>query len=186
MMPVVPLFHANSWGLAFSAPMVGTKLVMPGAKLDGASVYELLSTEKVTHTAGGPTVWLMLLQHMAKEKLTLPHLKMVICGGSAMPRSMINAFIDMGAEARHAWGMTEMSPLGTLAALKPPFDHVGVEETLDALATQGFPAFGVQMKITDDAARKCRGTARASAGSRCAARRLPAANSIIGELLAAN
>ncbi len=154
MLPVVPLFHANSWGLAFSAPMVGTKLVMPGAKLDGASVYELLSTEKVTHTAGVPTVWLMLLQHMAKEKLTLPDLKMVICGGSAMPRSMIKAFIDMGAEARHAWGMTEMSPLGTLAALKPPFDHVGIEETLDVLATQGFPAFGVQMKITDDAGAK--------------------------------
>ena len=91
---------------------------------------------------------------LAKENLKLPDLKMVICGGSAMPRSMIKAFIDMGAEARHAWGMTEMSPLGTLAALKPPFDHVGVEETLDVLATQGFPAFGVQMKITDDAGAK--------------------------------
>ncbi|WP_022719563.1 AMP-binding protein, partial [Rhodopseudomonas sp. B29] len=103
MLPVVPLFHANSWGIAFSAPSMGTKLVMPGAKLDGASVYELLSTEKVTHTAGVPTVWLMLLQYMQKEKLTLPDLKMVVCGGSAMPRSMIKAFVDMGAEARHAW-----------------------------------------------------------------------------------
>jgi fatty-acyl-CoA synthase len=151
MLPVVPLFHANSWGLAFSSPMVGTKLVMPGPKLDGASVYELLSTEKVTHTAGVPTVWLMLLQYMAKENLKLPDLKMVVCGGSAMPRSMIKAFLDTGAEARHAWGMTEMSPLGTLAALKPPFNAVGAEETLDVLATQGYPAFGVQMKITDDA-----------------------------------
>ena len=154
MLPVVPLFHANSWGLAFSAPSMGTKLVMPGAKLDGASVYELLSTEKVTHTAGVPTVWLMLLQHMAKEKLTLPHLKSVVCGGSAMPRSMIKAFMDMGAEPRHAWGMTEMSPIGTLAALKPPFDKVGMEETLDVLATQGYPVFGVQMKITDDAGKE--------------------------------
>ena len=74
MLPVVPLFHANSWGIAFSAPSMGTKLVMPGAKLDGASVYELLDTEKVTHTAGVPTVWLMLLNHMANNNLTLPHL----------------------------------------------------------------------------------------------------------------
>uniref|UniRef100_UPI0030DBAEED AMP-binding protein n=1 Tax=Pseudomonas proteolytica TaxID=219574 RepID=UPI0030DBAEED len=81
MLPVVPLFHANSWGIAFSAPSQGTKLVMPGAKLDGASVYELLSTEKVTYTAGVPTVWLMLLQHMSANNLKLPHLKMVICGG---------------------------------------------------------------------------------------------------------
>ncbi|AVT78472.1 long-chain-fatty-acid--CoA ligase [Rhodopseudomonas palustris] len=151
MLPVVPLFHANSWGIAFSAPSMGTKLVMPGAKLDGASVYELLSTEKVTHTAGVPTVWLMLLQYMQKEKLTLPHLKMVVCGGSAMPRSMIKAFVDMGAEARHAWGMTEMSPLGTLATLKPPFDQTTGDARLDVLATQGYPPFGVEMKITDDA-----------------------------------
>ncbi len=150
MLPVVPLFHANSWGIAFSAPSMGTKLVMPGAKLDGASVYELLSTEKVTHTAGVPTVWLMLLQYMQKEKLTLPHLKMVVCGGSAMPRSMIKAFVDMGAEARHAWGMTEMSPIGTLAALKPPFDKLEGDARLDRLSTQGYPPFGVQMKITDD------------------------------------
>ncbi|MGP9812385.1 fatty-acid--CoA ligase [Rhodopseudomonas sp. NSM] len=154
MLPVVPLFHANSWGIAFSAPSMGTKLVMPGAKLDGASVYELLSTEKVTHTAGVPTVWLMLLQHMAKEKLTLPDLKMVICGGSAMPRSMIKAFVDMGCEARHAWGMTEMSPLGTLATLKPPFDKTEGDERLDRLSTQGYPPFGVQMKITDDAGKE--------------------------------
>ncbi|RED36085.1 fatty-acyl-CoA synthase [Rhodopseudomonas thermotolerans] len=154
MLPVVPLFHANSWGIAFSAPSMGTKLVMPGAKLDGASVYELLSTEKVTHTAGVPTVWLMLLQYMQKEKLTLPHLKMVVCGGSAMPRSMIKAFVDMGAEARHAWGMTEMSPLGTLATLKPPFDQTTGDARLDVLATQGYPPFGVQMKITDDAGKE--------------------------------
>ena len=96
MLPVVPLFHANSWGIAFSAPSMGTKLVFPGAKLDGASVYELLDTEKVTHTAGVPTVWLMLLNHMAANNLKLPHLRMVVCGGSAMPRSMIKAFVDMG------------------------------------------------------------------------------------------
>ena len=154
MLPVVPLFHANSWGIAFSAPSMGTKLVMPGPKLDGASVYELLSTEKVTHTAGVPTVWLMLLTYMAANNLKLPHLKHVVCGGSAMPRSMIEAFLDMGVEVRHAWGMTEMSPLGTLASLKPPFDQAQGEDRLDILQLQGYPPFGVQMKITDDAGRK--------------------------------
>jgi fatty-acyl-CoA synthase len=154
MLPVVPLFHANSWGIAFSAPSQGTKLVMPGAKLDGASVYELLSTEKVTHTAGVPTVWLMLLQHMSANNLKLPDLKMVICGGSAMPRSMIKAFLDMGANVRHAWGMTEMSPIGTVAALKPPFQNATGDARLDVLQMQGYPPFGVQMKITDDAGKE--------------------------------
>jgi fatty-acyl-CoA synthase len=153
MLPVVPLFHANSWGIAFSSPVMGTKLVMPGAKLDGASVYELLSTEKVTYTAGVPTVWLMLLNHMQTHNLTLPHLRMVVCGGSAMPRSMIKAFLDMGVQARHAWGMTEMSPLGTLSLPKPPFGELTGEALLDLLQTQGYPPFGVQMKITDDEGR---------------------------------
>ncbi|QOZ67239.1 fatty-acid--CoA ligase [Bradyrhizobium arachidis] len=154
MLPVVPLFHANSWGIAFSAPSQGTKLVMPGAKLDGASVYELLSTEKVTHTAGVPTVWLMLLQHMAANNLKLPELKMVICGGSAMPRSMIKAFLDMGANVRHAWGMTEMSPIGSVAALKPPFQSATGDAKLDVLQMQGYAPFAVQMKITDDAGKE--------------------------------
>ncbi|MEP6839282.1 MAG: fatty-acid--CoA ligase [Bradyrhizobium sp.] len=154
MLPVVPLFHANSWGIAFSAPSMGTKLVMPGPKLDGASVYELLDTEKVTYTAGVPTVWLMLLNHMSANHLKLPHLRMVVCGGSAMPRSMIKAFVDMGVQVRHAWGMTEMSPLGTLATLKPPFDTLEGEERLDILQTQGYPPYGVQMKITDDAGKE--------------------------------
>jgi fatty-acyl-CoA synthase len=154
MLPVVPLFHANSWGIAFSAPTMGTKLVMPGPKLDGASVYELLDTEKVTFTAGVPTVWLMLLNHMASNHLKLPHLKMVVCGGSAMPRSMIKSFVDMGVLVRHAWGMTEMSPLGTLATLKPPFSNLEGDDRLDVLQTQGYPPYGVQMKITDDAGKE--------------------------------
>jgi len=154
MLPVVPLFHANSWGIAFSAPSMGTKLVLPGAKLDGASVFELLETEKVTHTAGVPTVWLMLLTHMAANNLKLPHLRMVVCGGSAMPRTMIKSFVDMGVTTRHAWGMTEMSPIGTLAALKPPFSELTGEARLDILQTQGYPPFGVQMKITDDAGKE--------------------------------
>jgi len=154
MLPVVPLFHANSWGIAFSAPSMGTKLVFPGAKLDGASVYELMDTEKVTHTAGVPTVWLMLLQHMAAHNLKLPRLRFVVCGGSAMPRSMIQAFVDMGITVRHAWGMTEMSPIGTLAALKPPFDELTGDGRLDMLQTQGYPPFAVEMMITDDAGKE--------------------------------
>jgi fatty-acyl-CoA synthase len=154
MLPVVPLFHANSWGIAFSAPAMGTKLVMPGPKLDGASVHELLDTEQVTCTAGVPTVWLMLLNYMAQNNLKLPHLRFVVCGGSAMPRSMIKAFVDMGVEVRHAWGMTEMSPLGTLGTLKPPFARTTGEERLDVLQLQGYPPFGVQMKITDDAGKE--------------------------------
>ena len=150
MLPVVPLFHANSWGIAFSAPSMGTKLVLPGPKLDGASVYELLDTEKVTYTAGVPTVWLMLLQYMAANKLTLPHLKVVVCGGSAMPRSMIKAFDDMGVEVRHAWGMTEMSPLGTVCALQGQYADLKGDAKLDVLVTQGFPPFMVEMKISDD------------------------------------
>src|SRR3981081_3217814 len=98
-----------------------------------------------------PTVWLMLLNHIAANNLKLPHLRMVVCGGSAMPRSMIKAFIDMGVKVRHAWGMTEMSPIGTLAALKPPFAELTGDARLDILQTQGYPPFGVQMKITDDA-----------------------------------
>jgi fatty-acyl-CoA synthase len=154
MLPVVPLFHANSWGIAFSAPSMGTKLVFPGPKLDGASVFELLETEKVTHTAGVPTVWLMLLQHMAAHNLKLPRLRFVVCGGSAMPRTMIKAFVDMGVIVRHAWGMTEMSPIGTLAALKPPFAEVTGDAKLDILQMQGYPPFAVEMKITDDAGKE--------------------------------
>src|SRR5262249_19107388 len=154
MLPVVPLFHANSWGIAFSAPSTGTKLVFPGPKLDGASVYELMATEKVTHTAGVPTVWLMLQQHMAANNLTLPKLRFVWSGGSAMPRSMIKTFLDMGIVVRHAWGMTELSPIGPLCALKPPFCELTGEAKLDVLQAQGYPTFGVEMKITDDSGRE--------------------------------
>src|SRR6202046_2503012 len=120
MPPVVPLFHANSWGIAFSAPSMGTKLVFPGAKLDGASVFELLETEKVTHTAGVPTVWLMLLNHIAANDLKLPHLRFVVCGGSAMPRSMIKAFIDMGVSARPCPGVARKRAVRARAARQTP------------------------------------------------------------------
>ena len=120
VMPVVPMFHANSWGLAFTAPMRGAKLVMPGGRLDGASVYELLESEQVDFTAAVPTVWLMLLAYLQKEGKKLSSLNAVVIGGSACPPSMIRAFEeDYGVEVRHAWGMTEMSPLGSVGSIKP-------------------------------------------------------------------
>ena len=151
-MPVVPLFHANSWGIAFSAPMRGAKLVMPGAKLDGASVYELLETEKVTFTAAVPTVWLMLLGYLQKEGKTLSTLKLVVIGGSACPPEMIRAFEqDYGVEVRHAWGMTEMSPLGSVCSIKPGMGADTFEKQLTFKAKQGTAPFGVEMKIVNDA-----------------------------------
>jgi fatty-acyl-CoA synthase len=154
-MPVVPLFHANGWSLAFSTPMVGATMVLPGPKLDGASVYELLDTQKVTFTAAVPTVWLMLLQHLEANKLKLPYLKRVVIGGSACPRAMTQKFErDYGVEVIHAWGMTEMSPLGSLCTLKPDYAQLEGDALLDIKQKQGHPPFGVEMKITDDNGRK--------------------------------
>ena len=151
VMPVVPMFHANCWSLAFSTPMVGATLVMPGAKMDGASIYELLNTYKVTFTAAVPTVWLMLLQDLEKTGGKLPHLKRVVIGGSACPRAMTKTFQDVyGVEVVHAWGMTEMSPLGSLCTMKPEYAALTGEAQLDVKMKQGHPPFGVEMKITDD------------------------------------
>ena len=151
ILPVVPMFHANCWGLALTSPMVGGAMVMPGAKLDGASIYELLDTYKVSFTAAVPTVWLMLLQHLEANNLKLPHLKKVVIGGSACPRAMTQKFQDVyDVEVCHAWGMTEMSPLGTLGSIKPEYASLTGEARLDVQMKQGHPPFGVDMKITDD------------------------------------
>ena len=150
-MPVVPMFHANGWSLAFSTPLVGASLVLPGAKLDGPSIYELLTKYKVTFTAAVPTVWLMLLQDLEKTRGKLPHLKRVVIGGSACPRAMTQTFQDKyGVEVVHAWGMTEMSPLGSLCTMKPEYEALSGEDRLDVQMKQGHPPFGVEMKITDD------------------------------------
>jgi len=151
ILPVVPMFHANAWAIAFSAPMVGAKLVMPGPKLDGDSVCELLMNEHVTMTAAVPTVWLALLDYLEKTGKTLPDLKRVVIGGSAAPRAMIEAFEKKyGITVVHAWGMTEMSPLGTLGTLKPGMAELPYDKQLDYKCKQGHPPFGVEMKITDD------------------------------------
>jgi fatty-acyl-CoA synthase len=155
IMPVVPMFHANCWGLALTSPMVSAAMVMPGSKLDGASVYELLDSYRVTFTAAVPTVWLMLLQHLEANNLKLPHLRKVVIGGSACPRAMTQKFQDnYGVEVCHAWGMTEMSPLGTLGSLKPEYASLTGDARLDIQMKQGHSPFGVEMKITDDEGRR--------------------------------
>jgi fatty-acyl-CoA synthase len=151
IMPVVPMFHANCWGLALTSPMIGAAMVMPGAKLDGASIYELLDTFRVTFSAAVPTVWLMLLQHLETTGHKLPHLRHVVIGGSAAPRAMIQTFQDnYSVEICHAWGMTEMSPLGSLCTIKPDYAALTGDAKLDIQSKQGHPPFGVEMKIVGD------------------------------------
>ena len=154
VLSVVPLFHANCWGLAFTAPMLGAKLVLPGAKLDGASVHELLETEKVTFTAAVPTVWLMLLQHLEATGGSISTLKRVVVGGSACPRAITEAFLKKyGVEVRHAWGMTETSPLATITNVKPETAGRDADGWLDLQLKQGLVPFGVEMRIVDDLGR---------------------------------
>jgi fatty-acyl-CoA synthase len=151
ILPVVPMFHANAWGISFAAPAVGAKIVMPGANMDGASIYELLDTEEVTCTAAVPTVWLMLLQYLEKTGAMLPVLDRVVIGGSAAPRSMIEVFEEKyDVKVFHAWGMTEMSPMGTLGALKAGMDKLPLSKQIDVKVKQGRAIYTVEMKITDD------------------------------------
>ena len=154
-MPVVPLFHANGWAIGFAAPMAGAALVLPGQKLDGPSIYQLLNDYKVTCTAAVPTVWLGLLQDLEKTGGKLPYLRRVVIGGSACPRAMISKFQDVyGVQVTHAWGMTEMSPLGTTCSLKAEYADLKGDALLDILQKQGHSPFGVEMKITDDQGRR--------------------------------
>jgi fatty-acyl-CoA synthase len=151
ILPVVPMFHANAWAIGFVAPMCGAKLVMPGAKLDGASVYELLESERVTFTAAVPTVWLMLLNHLRENKLKLSTLKRVAIGGSAVPEAVLRAFEeDYGVEVIHAWGMTEMSPIGTIGKMLPEHYAQDREAQIKTKLKQGRALFTVDMKIVDD------------------------------------
>ncbi|RYG12272.1 MAG: long-chain fatty acid--CoA ligase, partial [Burkholderiales bacterium] len=148
ILPVVPMFHVNAWGIPYSAALVGSKLVFPGPALDGKSVYELIEAEKVSYAAGVPTVWQMLLGHMKPNNLRFSTLKRTVIGGSACPPAMITAFNDdYGVEVLHAWGMTEMSPLGTLCTLKNK--HLGMSsgEKMKIRLKQGRAIYGVDMKI---------------------------------------
>ncbi len=148
VLPVVPMFHVNAWGIPYSACAVGCKLVFPGAALDGKSVYELMDAEKVTFAAGVPTVWQMLLTHMGQNNLTLPSLNRTVIGGSACPPAMIDTFRQKyGVDVLHAWGMTELSPLGTLCTLKNKHLSLPEEEQMKIRLKQGRAIFGIDMKV---------------------------------------
>jgi fatty-acyl-CoA synthase len=156
VMPVVPMYHANAWSLIFAGPMAGAKLVLPGPKLDGASLYELIAAERVTFTAAVPTLWLSLLNHLdANPQLAVPDLKRVVIGGSACPEAMMRAFIERhGADVIHAWGMTEMSPIGSINTPRGGLEHLDPERLWQLKLKQGRPQYGVEMKITDDEGRE--------------------------------
>ena len=150
ILPVVPMFHVNAWGIPYLGTMNGCKLVFPGAALDGKSLYELFETEQVTVTAGVPTVWLGLLGYMKQNGLRFSSLRRVVVGGSAAPPAMIRQFEEeFGVDCQHAWGMTEMSPLGTLATLKSKHAALTPEERFALRCKQGRTIYGVEMKIVD-------------------------------------
>jgi len=151
VLPVVPMFHVNAWGIPYGATMTGAKLVFPGPKLDGESIHQLLVNESVTFAAGVPTVWLGLLNYWKENNTNVPTLKRTICGGTAVPQSMIESFQEeFGIELRHAWGMTEMSPLGTVSVIKPSHMNSDKATRYRIQIKQGRPVFGVEMKIVDD------------------------------------
>jgi 3-(methylthio)propionyl---CoA ligase len=155
VLPVVPMFHVNAWGIPYSAALTGCKLVFPGPALDGKSVYDLLESEKVTFAAGVPTVWQMLLGHMQANGLRFSTLKRTVIGGSACPPAMINAFNDAyGIDVLHAWGMTEMSPLGTLCTLKNKHLLLSKEDQMKIRLKQGRAIYGMDMKIIDEAGKE--------------------------------
>ena len=154
VLPIVPMFHANAWGIPYAAPMTGVKLVMPGPRLDGASLTRLMTDEDVTMTAGVPSVFLGLLNHLEETNTRVPSLERVVIGGAAASQSMITAFEQkLGVEVRHAWGMTEMSPLGTVSVLKPDMRDAPEADRYEVQGKQGRPVFGVEMKIVDDDAK---------------------------------
>ncbi len=151
VMPVVPMFHVNAWGLPYASPMTGAKLVFPGARMDGASLHELIELGGVTVSAGVPTIWAGLIRYMQENGKTFSTLKRTVVGGSAAPRAMIETFQDeFGVELLHAWGMTETSPIGSVSRLKPGMETRSDDERMAIRAKQGRPLFGIRMKIADD------------------------------------
>src|SRR5215510_186266 len=147
---IVPMFHANAWGIPYAAPMVGAKLVFPGAALDGASLYELLEAEAVDSTSAVPTVWMGLINYMQQNKLRFSTLKTSTIGGAACPPAMMKTLMDeFGVEVHHGWGMTEMSPVGTINSPKQSHRGLPKEARVELALKQGRPLYGVEMKIVD-------------------------------------
>ncbi len=151
VLPVVPMFHANAWGLVYSTAMVGAKVILPGPHLDGKSVCDMINHYDIDMAAAVPTVWTMLLAHLESSGEKLESLNSVLIGGSAVSRAMIEVFeVNYGVEFLHAWGMTEMSPLGSLNRLSKEEKKLPYQQQLDIKVKQGRPTYGVQMKIVDD------------------------------------
>jgi fatty-acyl-CoA synthase len=151
VLPVVPMFHVNAWGTPYAAPMCGTKIVFPGAKLDGESLTDLMNAEKVTISLGVPTIWLLLLNHLRDSGKKIDTVKRLVIGGSSCPRTLFEGFEDeFGAEVIHAWGMTEMSPLGTVNMPALAEEPKNRTEYYDQKIPQGRTIFGHQMKLVDD------------------------------------
>jgi len=152
ILPVVPMFHINAWCIPYAAPMVGAKLVLPGPKLDGASLHELMESERVTVSAGVPTIWLALLQHVEANKLRFTTMRRTAVGGSAMPLSLIAKFADdYGVEVRHGWGMTETTAVATMSALMSKHDPLAAADRHAIVAKQGKAVFGTRIKVVDEA-----------------------------------
>jgi len=148
VLPVVPMFHVNAWGIPYSATMVGAKLVLPAGQLDGASLFELITAEKVNFMLGVPTVWLGLLQYCEKQNLKLDCVERIVIGGSAAPEAMIREFQEKhGVFVIHAWGMSETSPLGTVNSMNNHMASLPLEERYRLQAKQGRPMFGIELKI---------------------------------------
>ncbi|MCH2557650.1 MAG: long-chain-fatty-acid--CoA ligase [Alcanivorax sp.] len=155
ILPVVPMFHVNAWGLPYAAPLTGCSLIMPGAALDGASLFDLMDEEAVTGAWGVPTVWMGLLTEMKQRGRKPGRLRQVLIGGSAPPRSMLRAFEnDYGIEAMQGWGMTEMNPTGSMGILVEGEDQLPLEERLDIKSSAGRRLFGVRMKLVEDDGRE--------------------------------
>jgi acyl-CoA synthetase (AMP-forming)/AMP-acid ligase II len=152
ILPVVPMFHVNAWGLPYIAPLTGAKLVFPGPALDGKSIYELLESERVTYSAGVPTVWQGLLAYVGANGLKFSTFRRTVIGGSACPPAMIRTFREQyGVDVIHAWGMTELSPLGTLSRLQNKHLVLPAAEQNTLLEKQGHVIYGIDMKIVGDA-----------------------------------
>ncbi len=148
ILPVVPMFHVNAWGLPYSAPLVGARLVFPGPHLDGKSLHALFESERVTFSAGVPTIWLGVINHMKQNDLRLSTLRRTVIGGSACPPAMMRTLEDdFGVEVIHAWGMTELSPLGTLSRLKAKHRDLPPEQQHRLLEKQGRVVYGIDMEI---------------------------------------
>jgi acyl-CoA synthetase (AMP-forming)/AMP-acid ligase II len=155
VLPVVPMFHVNAWGLPYTCPLVGARMVMPGPRLDGASLYEQFERERVTFATGVPTIWFGLLEHMRKAGKRLSTLERAVIGGAAPPPSMIEAFeLEYGVQVLHGWGMTEMSPVGSVCSLNAARSGLPLEERQRIKQKQGHAIWGVDFKIVDEQGRR--------------------------------